>query len=814
MILKNNLKIALRTIVKQRMYAVLNVLGLSVGMASCLLIAFHVNDQTSYDKFYKDYENVYRITTYWKQEEGIEHYAAAPPALGPMLVEQSPDVLSMVRINSGSDLTMRSEDNFDRPFRETNAWTVDSTFFDVLNFGFLEGDYERLFTKDHTLVMPVSTAVRYFGQEAVDNHDVVGRILGGGGDGGTKWEVVGLIEDQPQNSHFQFDMLLSRENPEALNIPNWGWNIFHTYIKIRDNSSQTIARIDQVLESIVAEHGMARSNVSLEYLRDQGLDWKYILQPIADIHLNPSLLREMRPKGNRLYVNALIVVAIFIMVLAVVNFVNLSTAKSTIRAKEIGVKKVLGSGRRNLIYQFLTESLVFAYLSMVMALGLVEGMVQLLRVSFQWEVETSLLLEPINWLIIVVSTGFIGFLAGIYPALYLTGFKPVAVLKGDLKLSSAKSPMRNLLVGFQFVVSIGLIISALVIKEQVEYTKSKDLGFEKENVLVIQNDREIDDRREEFKTALRKNPDIAGVSFATGLPGQLNYARRDFSVDGGVKRMGINWFKADNDYLNTLNLRVAQGRAFEKAMATDSSGLLLNQQAVKELGLTEPIGQFLTINQGDPDEERVQIIGVLEDFNTESFDKAIKPLAITFLNDYRFKDYIAIKIKSQDLSETLEFIETAWDEFEPNVPLVYSFLDKDFEKLFKSELQLSRIFSAFTMLAIFIACLGLFGLASFINEQRTKEIGIRKVLGASLSSILLLLYRSYFRLILLSFVIASALAVYFMRDWLEGFAYRVDLSAVPFVMALLGTFTLAVLTVSHQSIKAAHKNPVETLKTE
>ncbi len=811
---RNNLKLAIRNMLKQRMYTLLNVLGLGVGMASCLIISFYVSEETSYETFYQEYDQVYRLTTYWKQEEGEEHYATTPPPLGPMLLDQAPEIEAMVRMNTGSDLTMRADHNFERPFRETNAWSVDRSFFQVFDYGFIRGDYESLFTKPRTIVMPKSTAIRYFGQEAYDQGNIVGRHLGGGGDGGTQWEIVGVMEDQPRNSHFQFDMLLSREDPEALNIPNWGWNNFHTYVKLRDNSPERIKSVETTLEQIVATHAVSNSGVTLEFLREKGLEWKYTLQPIADIHLTSSLLHEMRPKGNRMYVNSLIAVAIFIIVLACVNFVNLSTAKSSIRAKEIGVKKVLGSGRNSLIYQFLLESLLFSFLALLLAFGLAEGMVIILENTFQWQLNTAILDSPINWLVILGVTTSIGLMAGIYPALYLTSFRPIAVLKGNLTHASSKGPLRNLLVGFQFVVSIALIISALVIKQQVEYTRSKDLGFDKENVLVIQNDREIDDRREEFKTFLTKESGIQGVSFATGLPGQLRYARRDFTVDGNDFSMGINWYQADDSYLQTMDLKLAEGRAFDKTVATESNSLWLNEQAAKELGLTDPVGTFLTINKGQNDEKRVQVIGILKDFNLESFDKQIQPLAIEYLNDFRFKDYIAIRVQSNDLSGAIEKVEAAWKEFEPNVPLVYSFLDKDFDRLFKSEQQLSKIFSAFTILAIFIASLGLFGLASYVNEQRTKEIGIRKVLGASFGSILLLLYKDYFRLILISFTIAGALSFYFMKDWLQSFVYRINMEATPFIMALLGSIILAVVTIGYQSVKAAYRNPVDTLKSE
>jgi putative ABC transport system permease protein len=811
---RNNFKIAVRTILKQRMYAVLNILGLGVGMASCLLISFYVSEETSYDQFYKDAENVYRITTSLKIDGDESLFATAPPPLGPLVLQQIPEVTSMVRLYKGGDMTMRADHDFDNPFRETNAWSVDEGFFEVFDYGFIAGDFKTLFTEPKTLVMPKSTAIRYFGQEAFDQSNIVGRFLGGGGDGGTPWKVVGIMEDQPKTSHFQFVILLSAVDESVRKMQIWSWNSFHTYIRLGDNNKATIAAVEKGLGQIVLNYALPSSNDPAGLTLSDDLAWKYQLQPIADIHLTPSLIREMRPKGNQLYVNSLIVVAAFIIILACVNFINLSTAKSSIRAKEIGVKKVLGSGRLNLIYQFLVESLLFSFMSLILAFGISEIMIMILDNYFQWQLNTSLLNLLSSWLIIIGSTTFVGLAAGIYPALYLTGFKPIAVLKGDFTHGSAKTNLRNVLVGFQFVISIGLIISALIIQRQVEYANSKDLGFDKSNVLVIQNDREIDDRREEFKIFLGNNPSIQSVSFATGLPGQLQYPRRDFMLDGAISNTGINWFQADEQYLKSLDLKLIEGRSFSTQLGNSENTVLVNEQAVKELGLTDPIGTYMTINKGENDEQRVQIIGVLADFNLESFDKKIQSLVIQYLDDFVFKDYIAIRVQSNDLVSTIETIEAAWTKFEPNVPLVYSFLDKDFDKLFKSEQQLSKIFTAFTALAIFIACLGLFGLASYMNEQRTKEIGIRKVLGASLLSILTLLYKSYFKLILGAFVIAAGLSFYFMQDWLQSFVYRIEFSAEPFVLALVGTIVLAIITVAYQSIKTAYKNPVDTLKSE
>lgn len=810
----NNLKTTFRSLKKHRMSAVINIAGLALGMAACLVITFYVQEEMSYDSFYKDADRVYRLNTRWKQVEVDEKFATSPPPLAPALAGLSPDVEAFVRLNKLSDFTMRPDHDFDRPYRETNVWMVDKGFIKVLDNGVLAGDPETMLSQPRSVVMPKKTAIRYFGQEAYEAGNIVGRQLGGGGDGGTKWQVTGVIEDQPEQSHLQFDMLLSKFSENGPGEDIWGWLAFYSYVKLKDNKPETIQRVEEQLEYIVANYAVPDAGMTLAQLRESGMDIQYTLQPVKDIHLKSSLLREMAPNGSLTYVRSMIIVAVFIILLACVNFVNLTTAKSTLRAKEIGVRKVLGSERGQLIARFLTESLVMTFISLLMALGLVEFFTNVIRTGFDWEISTAFLREPVVLLSVLGVTAFIGLLAGLYPAIYLTGFQPVNVLKGKSPKGKGEKGIRNGLVASQFVISIGLIIATLIINQQVEFTRQKDLGFDKENVLVIQNDREIDERREEFKSFLRPNSHIVETGFSTGIPGLPQYMRRDFNVEGREGNMGINWFQADDSFLTTMDIAIKTGRGFNKAMASDSSGLLLNESAVKELGLEDPIGTYITINKGRNDEHRVQVIGVVEDFNLQSFDRKIGALAIEYLDDYDFKDYITIRLAPGNLKEAISTVEAAWKEFEPNVPVVYSFLDTDFDRLFKSEQRLSKVFNAFTGLAIFIACLGLFGLAAYTNEQRIREISIRKVLGASISSLLGLLYQSYFRLILISFVIAGGLAYLFAQQWLSNFIYRTQIDYKPFVLALLGTVLIAAVTVVYQSLKTVLRNPVDTLKNE
>ncbi|MBO3700664.1 ABC transporter permease [Roseivirga sp. E12] len=808
------IKTAVRSLNKHRLSAVINIAGLSIGFASCLLITFYIQQETSYDKFYKDSSHIYRLNTNWGQEGADEKFATTPPPLAPHLAEISPGVQAITRVYKGGDFTMRADHDFESPFRETNAWMVEDGFLDVLDHGVLAGNRETMFSQPRSVVMPKSTAIRYFGKEAFETGNIVGRSLGGGGDGGTKWLVTGVLPDQPENSHFQFDMLLTPENDVVLNQPNWGWLAFYTYIRLKDNTAESLKNLDGQLESIVGDHAVKHFDVDLEELRSQGLDMSYSWQSIESIHLKSSLLREMRPNGNITYVQAMIAIAVFIIILACVNFINLTTARSAVRAKEIGVRKVLGSQRGQLICQFLTESLLMSFIALLVAFGLIEFLSETLAPQFGWIIKTSFIRQADVLIAIISLTIALGLIAGLYPALYLTRFKPSQVLKGNVSSGPGEKRIRNGLVTFQFVVSMTLIVSTAIINRQVDYIQRKDLGFDKENVIVIQNDREIDERRNEFKNALKLKPGLLSASFTTGIPGLAQYMRRDFTLEGSSLSTGLTWFEVDESFLQTMEVELLEGRGFDPLIASDSMALILNQTAAKELRLEEPIGKFITINQGANDERRVQVIGVIKDLNLQSFDRAVSGLALEYLDNFDFKDYITIRIAPGDLEQHIEALATSWSEFEPNVPMVYSFLDSDFDKLFKSELRLSKVFNGFTALAIVIACLGLFGLASFTSNQRIKEISIRKVLGATTSSLLSLLFKGYFRLIIVAFIFASVIAYGLMNNWLSNFAYRTDLGLQPFGLAFLGTILIAALTVIYHSLKTVSSNPIENLKDE
>ncbi|MDN5204818.1 ABC transporter permease [Fulvivirgaceae bacterium BMA10] len=809
--LRNYLKIAFRNILKHKFYSILNVLGLAIGMASALLITLYIQHELSYDKFYEHSDRIYRLNTLYEYSGFQNRYATTPPPLSKALMDEIPEVEAATRLFLWSDFTMRPDNDLEKIFRETRVWHVDENFFKVLNFGLLEGDKETALMEPGSLILPKSTAIKYFGREAYDKKEIIGRTLLGGKDGGTVRKITGIMEDQPDNAHWQFDILIASNGPigkEGEN--NWSWNVGYTYVLLKEKAGDAI---DKKLDQIVEKYAMPFMGMTPAEFEAQNYRMRYVLQPITDIHLKSDYHKEIRPNGHIAYVYTFIAIAIFIILIACVNFMNLSTAQSANRAKEVGVKKVLGVSKGYLIGQFLTESILFSLIALVIAFGLVELFLNVYQRFFDNLISFDIY-NVSGWILTFSGTIFIGILAGIYPAFYLTAFEPVKVLKGNLRSGIKSKGLRNGLVIFQFTVSIALMICTIVVMKQVDYIRSKNLGFEKENVVVLQNDKEIDERREEFKKFLSGQSKILSTSFSTGIPGLKQFHMRGFTQEGQQQDMGIRWYEADDSYLETLGIELVAGRNFNKEIISDTSGILLNEAAVKMLGLADPVGKYIIKNLGENDEERLRILGVMKNFNYESFRSQIKPLAIQYLDNFTFKDYITIRIAGGDIDRTLGQIKAGWNEFEPQVPMTMSFLDQDFDQLFKAEMRLKNIFGVFTGLAIFIACLGLFGLAAYTAEQRKKEIGVRKTLGATVANIATILSKNFVFTALIGFMLAIPISWFAMDKWLMVFAFKIELEPYMFLLSGLMAVFIAAITVSYQSIKAAIANPIEALKDE
>ena len=818
---KNYFKVAFRNLVKNKRYTFLNITGLAIGIACCLLIVFYVLDELSYDQFHQDAHRIYRINTYWGDDPQSNIYATTPPPLYTIVKQEVPEVEAVARAFKWNDSTMRlpkdDEEGEDEViFRETEIYIVDPEFLQVLDFNIILGDATTAFQEVASIVLTKETALRYFGEEALQTGEVIGKTILFGGTQTPRY--VTAVVDPPKNTHFPFDMLVNINfgYREIAEINNWAWNVMHTYVKLREqthNDPEKLKEVQNKFSQMAENYG--KPFMLQESRMADNVIFDYRLQPVTDIHLHSHLLREHVPNSSVMVVYVLSAIALFIVLLACINFMNLSTAQSAKRAKEVGVRKVLGSHKKHLIGQFLCESMMYSLLAFLLALGLTEAF----RVPFNNITGKQLVFDWIHqpWLMVMIGVGMllVGLLAGSYPAFYLSGFQPLAVLKGKFINSQGKAVnLRNGLVVLQFVISIGLIICTFLVFQQLQFMQNKNLGYERENVLVIKNDREVQDRWQEFTKALQQQAGVADASFTTGIPFQPIRDMRDFRLEGTTSGIGINWFLIDENYIPTLGLEMVEGRNFQQDMTSNGEGLLLNETAVKILGIENPVGKMIIKNAGADDEERLQVLGVVKDFNTESFHNTIKPLAFQYYRPDFLSDYVAVRLQKGNVMDAVQQVENIWKLFEPENPLVYSFLDQDFDALFRSEQRLGKVLGVFTFLAVFIACLGLFGLAAFMTEQRTKEIGIRKVLGASVSNILALLSKDFIRLVLIAFLMAVPLAYYAIHEWLKNFAYRVEIGIWTFIIAGVAALLIAWLTVSYQSIKAALMNPVETLRNE
>ncbi|WP_176955853.1 ABC transporter permease [Catalinimonas alkaloidigena] len=822
---RNYFLIALRSFRKHKTFSLINLVGLTLGLTAGLLIFAWVLDETRYDQFHREADRVFRVQTYWGDDPQTDQYATTPPPLAEVIKSEVPEVEAVARVFTWNASTMRLPENEDRAFRETRIFIADPNFLEVLDCHLIRGEAETALKDPQSIVITKATALRYFGQEAWDQNQVLGRSILFGGDR-TPRHVTGVV-DPPAQTHFPFDMLVNIHfgYDEFAYNDNWAWNIVHTYIKVKpgvQTDPAAMAALERQFDRIVQQYSLPylRQNTAWQPPSDMRFDYRLI--PVEDIHLHSHLLREHTPNGSIWVVYTLTAVGLLILLLAAINFTNLSTALATRRAKEIGVRKVLGASRATVVTLFLSESMLFTLVAFAAAFGLAE----LLRRPFYQlsgkELDFSWLGQPQWFGLVALGLVALGLLTGSYPALAFSRFQPLRVLKGQGGIVGQGHRLRNVLVTLQFTIAIALLMGTGLVVAQLRFMRQQELGYNRENVLIIKNDREVTDRWREFKEQLEALPTVRSASFATGLPSQPLVQVRDFRPEGGAEGQGLQWFLVDDAYLGTLGLELADGHNFRRdGTAEQQSGLLLNEAAVRALGLHDPVGTWILKNEGMDDAQRLQVIGVVKDFNLESFHSAVKPLAMQYFipDPPGMTDYVAVRLAptqgtANSLDQSLRAIENVWQHFEAEDPFVYSFLDQDYDALFRSEQRLSGVLNWFTGLTLFIACLGLFGLSLYSTVQRTKEIGIRKVLGASVGGVLLMLSREYLRLIVVAVVIAIPLANYFATEWLHNFAYHIDIRWWWFLLPGMMTLAVALLSVSVQSLRAARANPVEALRYE
>ena len=806
--LQNYLKITLRNLRKQIGYTFINVVGLGLGLAVCVLILLYVQDDLSYDQFHEHADTVYRVGLEGAiNGQHIKTVSTSAP-MAAVLVQEYPEVVQATRVlNVGPVLFAKGT----QQFYEDHFFLTDSTVLDVFTYPLLQGDPKTALAEPNSLILTESTARKYFGDE-----NPMGQVLRY--EGQEDFTVTGIAADVPENTHLRWELLGSIVSNERAESPVWISNSFYTYLRLREgyNPSDLEAKFPDLVRKYVAPQVEQALGQSFEEVLAAGLEWGYFLQPLTDIHLHSQGI-DGGPgrEGDISYVYMLSVIAAFVLLIACINFMNLATARSANRAKEVGLRKVLGSNRRQLIQQFLGESVLLAIIAMLLALVVTVALLPL----FNNMADKALALDSR----VVLGLGGLalgaGLLAGLYPAFVLSSFRPAAVLKGTLATGASGGRIRSVLVVTQFAISIALLVGTGVVFDQLRYMQTMRLGFDQEQVVVLRAEtEEARDQFDAFRQALLQSPDVVQVAGASGIPGRFNNDTV-FRPEGAPneKIYDFHVVSATSEYLETLGLDLVTGRSFTQERPSDvNSAYVINETGARLLGWTpdEAIGKaFTRVAAGDNDEDLPgQIVGVVQDFHFDSMHEAISPLAIYLTPGYVY--YLPIRIRPENVPETLAFIEEKYAAFQPTHPFQYTFLDEDFGRLFEQEEQLSRIYGAFTLFAIFIACLGLFGLASFITQQRTKEIGVRKVLGATVPQIVVLLSKEFTKLVVLAFVLAAPVAYLIMDRWLQDFAYRVDVQW--YVLALAGGAALLVAwgTVSYQSIRAAMTDPVKALRYE
>jgi len=806
---RNYLKTAIRNLWRYKGFALINILSLTIGIIGCLVIALFVWDEKQYDKFVPGGDNIYRVYEQRNNNNVTTYAACVPPAFATFLKQQYPEVSMSTRILMSDDKFLM--ENGDKKGYEKKGWLVDSNFFQAFPIKFLHGDINTALKDPASIVISEDLAKRYFGEQ-----DPVGKIFQI--DKGNM-TVKGVFATLPSRFHlsFQYLMSLSSGGIPKERMEKWTWHQFYTYIKLKPGTDA--AKLQDKFQAYMKKE-------IFPTLTEARSTFLPVFQPLKDIHLKSSaFVYDNAVRGNDTYVRALSIIALFVLVIACFNFINLATARSFRRAKEIGVRKVVGADRKQLIFQFIGETVLLSVFSMVLATAATLFIVPLLNRFTEKSIEFNLFANPVLALIILGSGVVIGMLAGIYPALILSGFQPIKVLK-NIKLvgSGSTSWLRHALVVIQFSLSVLLIVSTIIVFRQTKYLNSKDLGFNKEQVIYFQvRDSLVSNPKtlETFKSELRNNPNIVSVTSGYGLPGDL-FAGETVTLPGKEgKEVGCNNFLGDYDYVKTLGLRIIAGRDFSRQMSTDvKEAFLVNETAIKEWGFGTPekaIGQPIYWNEWQPTDttqpvKKGKIIGVVQDFHYKNLRERVTPSVIQLYPQVTYT--VAAKIKTGDVKTTLGFINSKWNQFVPAYPLDYKFMDESYGLMNKSEEKLSDLLWIFTLMAIFIGCMGLFGLAAFSAEQRTKEIGIRKVLGANVFNIMGLLSKNFLMMVLISAVIAFPIAWWAMNKWLEDFPYRVNIGWWVFGIALIAALLIALITVSFQSVKAATANPVKSLRTE
>ncbi|APS40266.1 ABC transporter permease [Salegentibacter sp. T436] len=801
--LKNYIRAAKRSMLKNKGVYGINILGLSLGLASCLLILLFILNEVSYDRFHKKADDIVRVV--FKAEIGGEEISEAVvmPPVGPTLEKEFPEVLTTARLKQMNDPSL-SYNN--KTYRDFDFAYIDPEFLEVFDFKILKGNNINPLEDPNAVILTKKEAERYFGTE-----NPIGKRLKFE-DWDKNFTVTAVMEEIPENSHFEFDVFASMNGYEYANTTSWVNSDFHTYLLLKDGNQfrNLEAKLPGIMDKYMGPQIRDAIGVSYSEFKDKNSVGLF-LQPLTDIHLNPDFVSSghLKPGMDIKYLYIFGAVAIFMLFIACINFMNLATAAASKRAKEVGIRKVLGSGQKQLIKQFLTES----FLATIVAALLAIVLVILFLPTFNQLAGKSLQVFDLLQYSIVFSTlaliVLVAFLAGGYPAFFLSSFKPIQVLKNRFS-ASGKSNLRNGLVIFQFIISAGLILATIVVYQQMAFIQNKDLGYDKDHILVLREAQLLGEQRDAFKNQILEDPRVKSVSNSSYVPAGPS----DINMSGILlnneyqRRMFI--YKVDEAYIPTLGLELVAGRNFSKEFSAEEDKVIINETAANSLGFhQDPIGKTFTQDTDEGGRE-LTIVGMVKDFHFKSLHREIEPL-ILMNNPY---GGLIVRTNTADVASLLSNMESEWQKFSLKEPFSYTFLDESFNKTYLREQKMGTILSIFTGLTIFVACMGLFGLVTFAAERRVREIGVRKVLGSSVRGIIALLSKDFIRLILISFIIAFPLGYFLMEQWLQDFAYRIEIKWWVFVLAGILTTLIALLTIGFRSYKAASANPVKSLRTE
>lgn len=790
---KNFVKISVRNIKRQKGYSFITIAGLAIALACCIVIFMYVNHELSYDNYHKDVARIYRIPTIVKSGSTEKPFARGLTPSIPEILKNYQEVEDGVRFHYLSTANVNVE--YENQVFVEDSWMVTTPeFFTMFDIPFIWGEPAAALERPNTIVITKSISEKISPKE-----NPLGKLLAVNGN---DYEITGVIENAPENTHLAYDIILSLNTVEKqLNLNNWGWTGFYSYIKLYPNVNPY--EFEQKIRKLA-------HNFIGEKLDELGIEFILFLQPLGDIHLKSNLHREIKTHGDSFYITIFSIVGILVLIVACINFINLTTARSRRRAKEIGVRKVMGALRRQLINQFIGEFFFIALIALVMAIGIISAILPYFNELTHRNFLLSSILNPTIMTGIVGLLLFVGIAAGSYPAFFLSAFKPIQVLQSLTKAGSGGSSLRKIFVVWQFAISTALIISTLLIYRQIDFMKNKHLGFEKDQKLILQV--YLGDNYETVKREFTNHPSITGATASTSIPGRISNSLVTRLV-GDENKQGwtILYNFVDYDFISEYDIKLIAGRQFQKERTSDATDtFILNEAAVNNFGFRSPqeaIGKQLTRG---PDTGN--IIGVVKDFHIKGLQSEIQPhiLKLRTGNFYT----LSLTVKTENMAETLAFVENKWQEMQFGKTFHYFFLDEDFNSQYSSEERMGKLFSILTILGILIAVLGLFGLASFIAEQRTKEIGIRKVLGASVSGIVVLISTEFTKWVLVANIIAWPLAYFFVNNWLQNFAYQTNITLWIFILSGALALAIALATVGFQAIKAAFANPVDSLRYE